>query len=443
MPATELEPIRSKLGAAAVLEGNVTGQYAIGGVTPRAVVRPASAEEVAAVVRWAMENGRRLIPYGSGSKQSWGPWPEDVDVVVDTARLNRFTSLEPGNLTMNVMAGATLSQVQAWAQEAGLWFPVEFVEAPRATLGGTLAAGVTGPRRLAYGPARNWVLGLELVTGRGDIVHTGAATVKNVAGYDLTRLQVGAWGTLGIITSATIRLVSRPAGRVSVEAHYKTAAEAIEAALALARSPAAPAAVEVMDHGAVQAVAGMRDFGVAPDEFVLMAMFEGDPESLDDRRREAERALAGAAAVRLLDPSTQATAWAARYALAPRVQKAWGKVLRLNVAVPAARWADAYELAAGVMGRVGPLAAGGHAANGIVDFYVGLGGMPSREAVGQAVSELRRGIEDMQGHVEVRWAPREIGTALPWYGERATRDLEAALARVFDPAGVFNPHRRV
>ncbi len=442
MPSTELDELRSQLGSGAVLEGNVTAQYAVGELTPRAVVRPASAEEVAAVVKWARAHKRQLVPFGSGSKQAWGPWPEELDVVVDTARLNRLESLEPGNLTMRVMAGSALSAVQGWAAEAGLWFPVEFVEAPRATLGGTLAAGVTGPRRLAYGPARNWVLGLEVVTGSGEILHTGAATVKNVAGYDLTRLQIGAWGTLGIITAATIRLASRPAARVTVEAIYGSPDLASEACLALASHAAAPVAIEWLDYGAAQAVAGMREFPVSPGESVLLVMFEGERTVVDERWRLAQEVMSSARSVSVLDPGAQATAWAARYALSARVQKSYGQVVRLALAVPPARFAEAYAAAVQTMSLFGPLAAGGHAANGLMDFYVGLVGAQVPEAVATAVRTLRHTIKEMSGHVEVRSVPREFSQAMPWYGVRATEDLEASLASLFDPDVIFNPHRR-
>jgi len=340
------------------------------------------------------------------------------------------------------MAGSPLAAVQGWAEKAGLWFPVEFVEAPRATLGGTLAAGVSGPRRLAYGPARNWVLGLEVVTGRGEILHTGAATVKNVAGYDLTRLQIGAWGTLGIITAATIRLASRPAARLTVEAIYGSPDAAIEAALALASQAAAPVAIEWLDYGAAQAVAGMREFAVSPGECVLLVMFEGERAAVEERRRLAEETVSSARSVSTLDPGAQATAWAARYALWARVQKSYGQVVRLALAVPPARFAQAYGAAVQAMSLCGPVAAGGHAANGIIDFYVGLAGSLSPEAVVAAVRTLRRTIEEMSGHMEVRSAPREFGQAMPWYGTRDTEDLEASLASVFDPDAIFNPHRR-
>jgi glycolate oxidase FAD binding subunit len=182
----------------------------IEGRTPEAAVFPGSVEEVAAVVARAAEAGVPVVPWGGGTAVGVGVPPERGGIVLHLGRLVALVEHEPGDLTATAQAGITLAALQASLRARGQWLSLDPPDAARATLGGVLAANASGPRRHLYGTARDVLIGVTVVTGAGAVVRGGGRVVKNVAGFDLTRLLVGSWGTLGVITEVTLRLRARP-----------------------------------------------------------------------------------------------------------------------------------------------------------------------------------------------------------------------------------------
>jgi len=224
------------------------GRYAVDGLTPTLVALPRAAGEVAQVLEAADEAGWAVVPWGGGTGLRTGNPRRGLDLVVDLRGMNQVIEHDPENLTVTVQAGCTLATLRAILMEAGQWLPLEAPDPARCTIGGMLAANLSGPRRLHYGTARDLVLGVEVALVNGQVVHPGGKTMKNVAGYDLSRLFIGSWGTLGVITAATFRLLPRPDQTETLLAAF----ESVEGALALAQDLAGshlfPAAVEVVDR---------------------------------------------------------------------------------------------------------------------------------------------------------------------------------------------------
>jgi glycolate oxidase FAD binding subunit len=171
-------------------------------------VRPASAEEISALLKIASEERWTVVPFGRGTRQQVGQIPESIDVVLSTERLNRIESYDPGDLTIAVQAGATVESVtSACAQHQQLFA----LQAPAgATVGGALAANESGPLRAGFGAPRDFCIGVNFVTGDGASGRGGGRVVKNVAGYDLMKLMIGSFGTLGVIVSANFKLFPLP-----------------------------------------------------------------------------------------------------------------------------------------------------------------------------------------------------------------------------------------
>lgn len=180
------------------------------GQEPGEVAQPTTAEEAAAFVARAAAEGRAVLPWGAGTGQDYGYAPRRADVVLDLSRMNRIVAHEPGDLTVTVEAGATLADVQATLAAHGQFLPLDPPHADRATMGGILATNASGPGRLGYGTARDWLIGLTVVDARGRLIRGGGKVVKNVTGYDLPKLHVGALGTLGVIVEATFKVAPRP-----------------------------------------------------------------------------------------------------------------------------------------------------------------------------------------------------------------------------------------
>ena len=188
---------------------------AIDGVLPRAVLVPQSREEVAAALAWASRSQLRLVLRGGGSKMLWGARPDRVDLVLDTCGLDRVLDHQSGDLTVTVEAGMRLADLNRQLAATGQWLALDPPFAG-ATIGGVLATNDSGPSRHRFGTPRDLVIGIELATADGGLGKAGGRVVKNVAGYDLSKIISGSFGALAAITSATFKLSPMPAAVTSV-----------------------------------------------------------------------------------------------------------------------------------------------------------------------------------------------------------------------------------
>ncbi|HEU5317959.1 MAG TPA: FAD-binding oxidoreductase [Chloroflexota bacterium] len=223
-------------------------EYGIRGAVPGAVVRPGRPEEVASLLQTADEAGQKVVPWGAGTKQQWGNSPTGYDVAVDLTALDQLVEYEPADLVVTVQAGMTLAALQSHLAESGQFLPLDPPHLDRATIGGTLATNASGPSRLLYGTARDFVLGLRVATPQGELVKSGGRVVKNVVGYDLNKLHVGGFGTAGIVVEATFKVQPLPAAQTTVRATFQDLAPAVGLASRVARSNLFPRAVEVARH---------------------------------------------------------------------------------------------------------------------------------------------------------------------------------------------------
>jgi glycolate oxidase FAD binding subunit len=179
-------------------------------VPPPAVhLAPGSEEEVAAVLERASKEGWRVLPCGAGTRLE-GVCVQEVEILLSTRRLGGMTFYEPADLTFTAGAGIPFGDLQETTGRHGQWVPLDPVGWEKSTVGGMVATGASGPLRYAYGSPRDHVLGLTLVAGDGRILRWGGQVVKNVAGFDVTRLCIGSRGSLGVITSVSARLFPLP-----------------------------------------------------------------------------------------------------------------------------------------------------------------------------------------------------------------------------------------
>ena len=177
------------------------------------VLKPRDAKEVEEAVRWALGNDKTLEVVGQGSKRAMGR-PSQTDLTLDMTGLAGVTLYEPAELVLSAKAGTPLAEIEALLdknnQQLGFepidYGPLLGGEAGQGTIGGAIAANLSGPRRVKAGAARDHFLGLSAVTGRGDTIKSGGRVVKNVTGYDLCKLFAGSWGTLGAMTDVTVKV---------------------------------------------------------------------------------------------------------------------------------------------------------------------------------------------------------------------------------------------
>ncbi len=177
---------------------------------PLAIALPDSVDQVQAIVRWAREAGVGIVPSGGRTGLSGGAVAANGELVLSLERMNKALGFDPIDRSLTVQAGMPLEAVHNAAREHGLAYPVDFAARGSCTIGGNIATNAGGIRVIRYGNTREWVAGLKVVDGRGEVLEVGRGLVKNSSGYDLRHLLVGSEGTLGIIVEATLRLTEPP-----------------------------------------------------------------------------------------------------------------------------------------------------------------------------------------------------------------------------------------
>ena len=234
------------VAACPVVREGVPASDAIAGVVPSFVAFPASTPEAAALLRVAAAHQLSVVARGAGTGLGWGPPPTAVDLVIDLQAMDQVLEHTAGDLVARVQAGVTMGHLAAALASAGQELALD---APAdATVGGVVATGTAGPRRLRYGSPRDLLIGITVVRPDGEVAHAGGKVVKNVAGYDLGKLFCGSAGTLGLITEATFRLHPRPGAVAFVTAQFGSAGGDVAGAVAAAANSAlVPSAVQLDD----------------------------------------------------------------------------------------------------------------------------------------------------------------------------------------------------
>ena len=276
--------------------------YEIDGRAPSRTLEPASETELADLLRIANSAGDAVVPVGGGTLLALGNPPRRYDVAISTARLSRVEQFDHRDLTIGVGAGMAVAQLSATLAEHRQFVPLDVPRPAQATVGGTLAAGWLGPRRLAYGRPRDLLIGTTTVLADGTRARAGGMVVKNVSGYDLSKLYVGSLGTLGIIVRANFKALPLPAQfRLAVAPlPERTRARAVAHVQRLDVEPTAALLID-----------GFRD--VLPFELgvegAIVLVLEGSPAAVERATRGTRSALgaAGVPETRIIDAGARET----------------------------------------------------------------------------------------------------------------------------------------
>ena len=177
---------------------------------PMAIVFPKSIEQVQAIVRWANQSKVALVPSGGRTGLSAGAVAANGEVVVSFDYMNQILEFNEFDRTARCQAGVVTKQLQQFAQDKGLYYPVDFASSGSSQIGGNIGTNAGGIKVIRYGMTRNWVAGMKVVTGAGDILELNKDLIKNATGYDMRQLFIGAEGTLGFVVEATMRLERAP-----------------------------------------------------------------------------------------------------------------------------------------------------------------------------------------------------------------------------------------
>jgi glycolate oxidase subunit GlcD len=417
---------------------------------PSAVVLPASTQEVETVVRWCYDRDVAIVPRGGGTGFAGGSVPLHGGVVVDLQRMSRVRAFDPLLWRMHVEAGLRTSEVRRLARESGLLFPPDPGAAEQSQIGGNVATNAGGPHAFKYGVTGRWVTGIEAVIAPGEVLATGGAIRKDVAGYDLKSLLVGSEGTLGIITSVWLRLIPAPAASAPVVAVYRSSADGCAAIEAVLGSGIVPAALEFLDAGTLQAAGAAYALPLPPEAgFMVLAEADGSQPETDATVSEL-RAVLGEHALEVRAPASAADVaalWRWRDGVSLAVEAVRGGKISEDIVVPLDRLDDMIEATLEVA-RSHRLQAcsWGHAGDGnlhstfLIDPHdqaeVSRAHVAARElyalaaAHGGSISGEHGLGSVKRGHLGVQCNP-------------ATLALHRAVKQAFDPKGLMNPGKKL
>ena len=414
---------------------------------PQAVAIPMSESEVQAIVRACADHQVPLTTRGRATNTVGGTVPVQQGLILSMERMNRLLRMAADDRYAEVEPGMLNADLQQIAGEHGFFWPPDPTSAAYCSIGGNLGCNASGPRAVKYGTCRENTLGITAVDGQGRLLKTGVYTTKGVVGYDLTRLLVGSEGTLGIITSAVLKLTPVPAAKATVRAIYDGIEPADRAIARIMAQPETPCALEFIDRNAIAAIrAGARGTQVdLPDNAGAMLMIEvdGSPHALQAAIDAVSEAASGDGLVELRQATGAeeiAALWATRKALSPALRHIASKKINEDVVVPVSRLPELIsgldELSAQHNVHIVNF---GHAGNG--NMHTNLLGEP------EDMDRMHRCLDDVFDLVlrldGTLSGEHGVGIEKRPFIEReipaASLDVMYEMKRVFDPKGILNP----
>ena len=427
------------VGESGILSEERVESYTFDGHVPKAVVLPGSVQEMQEVLQFAAKQDLSVMPAGAGTKLGIGNLPQKVDVLLATTRLNNVIEYEPADLTVTVEAGIPLTALQAELAKYRQFLALNPPYADRCTIGGIVATNASGSFRLRHGTARNQVLGLRVVHANGTVVKSGGKVVKNVAGYDLNKLYIGAFGTLGIITEVTLKLSPIPGRQAILTADFQNIQEAVNTGLGIVGSQTLPMFVNLFlnaDIGRSGTEAPANENGP-----ILVVGFGGDPETVAWQLTHCQEIVEqnGAIGVTIVEDEPRQHLQEAIREFPAGSKGTESVIAKLNL-----KRTDIAEFAAQIVDAswardVQMMALLG---SGVLYLSIPVASETDFQQLADALTQLREFATAVQGNLIIEAAPSELKQCIDvWGSVGGTLSLMKQVKAKFDPDGLLNPGR--
>ena len=417
---------------------------------PEVIVAPRNTAEVSKIVKFAHDTKTPIIARGAGSNLCAATVPLNGGIVMSMTNMNQVLEVSKSEMIAVVQPGVTNIDLDELAAKDGLRFIPDPGSRNVSTIGGNVATSAGGLRGLKYGTTRNYILGLEAVLGNGEIIRTGGRLVKDVAGYDVTRLLVGSEGTLAIFTEITVALAPRPEASKYGVAYFDDLASAAGAVEKIISSGILPATLEFLDNTCVVAVEDFAHLGLDTNAGALLLFGDdGDAVSIEqsvNKMAEIAKLASGARGVTLAADIAAADAllYARRCSL-PALARLSSMSILEDIAVPRKAMAEVVNRIQDIGKKYGlRIGTFGHAGDGNLHPTIVLD-KDNKDEVRAAEAAL----------AEIFALPREFGGSitgehgvgsakLPYLEDligSTNMQLQRSIKKVFDPAGILNPGR--
>ena len=423
------------VGENGLLPNDQHKDYRVDGFMPKAVALPESVEQIQKLLAFAADRGLSVIPAGSGTKLGIGNPPQKVDLVLSTRRLNSMIEYEPADLTVTVQAGMRLANLQVQLSENGQFLPLDPAYASLATVGGIAATNASGPLRLRHGTPRNQVLGMRVVQSGGAVVKSGGKVVKNVSGYDLNKLYIGSFGTLGINTELTFKLSPLAENGITMLLRFKRFEDATKTASDITSSQLLPSYLNLFING-------------VPDTRVLepslVVGLDAHPKAIAWQRNQVQwiAKQSGVIGVEIIQERQ-----AAKLAEAMRTFTQTNPSQQIIVCKVNMRMSDIEEYIGVALEIASALACSvrvmGLMGTGQVYFvFSEFAGMVEPTMIASTLAELRKHACSVGGNLILETAPVEVKRDIDVWGTVGSgSEIMKKIKAQFDPSKLLNPGR--
>ncbi|MEI7555703.1 FAD-binding oxidoreductase [Candidatus Chlorohelix sp.] len=419
------------------------GKLAIDGQIPKAVAYPTTNEEAAEFLREADSTGKKVSVRGGGTKLRIGNSIEGLDLVISTRKLNQILEYEAADLTLCVQAGANLAQVQSKLEKQGQFLPITSPLSATATVGGAIASNSSGPTRLQYGAARDWLIGVRFALADGTLAKGGGRVVKNVAGFDMMKLMIGSMGTLAMLLELNLKLLPLPKARATVLIPFNAEHEACEAALRIIDKGIFPTAETVLDSN------GAESLGLEARTTLLIEV-RNTAQAVERQLREIQQLvwqLSGAKVERINDEDSQSKFWSpvTDFAYRPSLNAPNTLVIKAGVVPTQVAMIIRQAHQSAKMNNI-QVECMAHAGHGIL-YVVAKYPENDEETALKFIKEITAKVESNSGSAIIEQAPLTLKTQLKDIWGNALSRTELRLMRdikkKLDPNRTLNPGRFV
>jgi len=418
---------------------------------PDLVLFPLSTEEVSAIMRIAYREAIPIVARGSGTNLAGETVPVRGGIILALSRMDTILEIDRENRTARVQPGVINFDFQQAVEKCGLMYPPDPSSWKVSTIGGNVATNAGGPRTVKYGVTRDYLLGLTVVLANGDVLRTGGRAIKNVTGYDLTRLMCGSEGTLGITTEITVRLIPRPQAARLIRADFPKLEDSSDAVAAIMGEGIVPSALELMDKVIVAAVEADTHMGLPTDvDAILLIEVDGDEAGLNPQVEKIGKILREkkASGVTFADnPADVERIWSARRGALSAMARLRTNSLIEDATVPVSNLTEMVRRTREIAGKynleIGVLA---HAGDGNLHPVVLFDQRDKEEfrRVEEASAEIFKAALELGGTLS---GEHGIGLVksqfLPLEFDEVAMGVTKAIKRAFDPKGILNPGKFV
>jgi len=417
--------------------------YSVDGVRPEVIVFPSEESQVKRILESAYRYNAVVIPRGHGSKMGLGNIPSRANIILSLERLNSVIEFLPDDLTVTFQAGITPPKLRRQLLPKNLTFPIDPPCSRRtspvvATLGGIVAANSNGPGRLKYNSLRDLIMGMKVILADGTVIKTGGKTVKNVSGYDMTKLFIGSLGTLGVIVEITARLSPLPESGQTVLASFAELHQATNAVRKILKSELLPKSIELFSS------VGADLLGMPSEHLLLVIDIEDVEEAVNRQSEEIKQICEEENVLHVSDIQERE-----RDALLGRIQD-WTMIdaesdsqVCCKVSVPIGRVEEALQTIenAAEQGKL-DTAIMSHAGSGII--YVILTPQTDQAQFEATIENLALMAQQLGGNSIVEHAAPKIKRNVDVWGVKGSDvDLMRQIKEQLDPKEILNPGRFV